>query len=104
MFINIFTDFGNNRIQRFIIDGNETEVTVAGGNSAGICVTRDGQTLYVADNGNNRSMKLVIAASRGSFITSQFLNYPGGVALDPTETYIYVADYNNHRIQRFRLR
>lgn len=118
------SDYYNNRIQRFIIGGNGTGVTVAGSltsgialnrlySPGGICVTRDGQTLYVADYGNHRIMKWVIGASQGSVVagsatgvagsTSQLLNGPSDVALDPTESYIYVADYNNHRIQRFRL-
>jgi DNA-binding beta-propeller fold protein YncE len=117
------TDNDNNRIQKFII-GNGTGVTVAGSltsgtglnhlnQPAGICVTSDGQTLYVADYGNNRIMKWVIGASQGSVVagsasgasgsTSQLLNGPGDVALDPSETYLYVSDYYNHRIQRFRL-
>lgn len=118
-------DAYNNRIQRFIIGGNGSAVTVAGGvgfgsglnqftDPGGIWVTRDGQTLYVADYGNNRVMKWTIGASAGTVVagsssgitgsTSQLLNGPGDVALDPTETYLYVSDYNNHRIQRFRIR
>jgi DNA-binding beta-propeller fold protein YncE len=118
------TDDGNNRIQKFIIGGNGTAVTVAGNltsgpglnqlkQPAGICVTRDGQTLYIADYGNNRVMKWVIGASQGSVVagnasgvsgsTSQLLNGPGDVALGPSETYLYVSDYGNHRVQRFRL-
>jgi DNA-binding beta-propeller fold protein YncE len=117
-------DNGNNRIQRFVIGGNGTGVTVAGTSSAGtglnqlnspggIWVTRDGQTLFVADNGNNRVMKWTIGATQGSLVagslsgisgnTAQLLNGPGDVALDPAETYLYVSDYYNHRVQRFRV-
>lgn len=118
------TDKTNNRIQKFILGGNGTGVTVAGNKTAGIglnqlndpsgiWVTRDGQTLYVADYGNNRVMKWTIGATQGSVFagsasgiagsTNQLLNGPADVALDPTETYLYVADYSNHRVQRFRL-
>jgi sugar lactone lactonase YvrE len=118
------SDSGNNRIQKFIIDGNGTGVTVAGGNGAGeglnqlitptgFCVTRDGQTLYIADQGNNRITKWTIGASQGSVIagnvtgivdhTNQLLNDLGDVALDPSETYLYASDQKNHRVQRFRL-
>jgi DNA-binding beta-propeller fold protein YncE len=117
-------DFGNNRIQRFVIGGNGTGVTVAGTSSAGtglnqlnspagIWFTRDGQTLCIADYGNNRVMKWTIGATQGSLVagslsgisgsTAQLLNGPGDVALDPTETYLYVSDYYNHRVQRFRV-
>ena len=118
-------DVTNNRIQKFIIGGNGTGVTVAGNtiagtglnqlnSPAGIWVTRDGQTLYVADYNNNRVMKWTIGASQGSVFagsstglagnTNQLFDAPGDIALDPTETYLYVSDYSNHRVQRFRVR
>jgi sugar lactone lactonase YvrE len=118
------SDVDNHRIQKFIIGGNGTGVTVAGGagaginlnqltSPAGIRVTSDGQTLYIADYDNNRIMKWMIGASEGEVVagsatgvagsTSQLLNGPAGLALDPTETYLYVADYGNHRVQRFRV-
>jgi DNA-binding beta-propeller fold protein YncE len=118
------TDSRNQRVQRFIIGGNGTGVTVAGGHGPGIAlnqlndpsavwVTSDGQTLYVADYGNNRIMKWAIGATQGSFVvgsvsgtagsTSQLLHGPSDVALDPSETYLYIADYYNARVQRFRL-
>ncbi len=117
-------DSHNNRILKFQNGSNGIGVTVAGTTVAGvglnqlndpcgIWVTRDGLTIYIADSGNNRVMKWTLGVSQGSVIagsasgtagsTSQLLNYPGDVALDPTETYLYVTDYYNHRIQRFRL-
>jgi sugar lactone lactonase YvrE len=112
-------------VQKFIIGGNGTGVTVAGNitlgtglnqlhNPAGIWVTRDGQTLYIADYDNNRVMKWTVGASQGSVVagsesgiagqTAQLLYGPADVALDPGETYLYVSDYYNHRVQRFRIR
>jgi DNA-binding beta-propeller fold protein YncE len=117
-------DNGNHRIQRFTIGGNGVGVTVAGtgthgtglnqlNNPSGIRVTSDGQTLYIADYGNNRVMKWTIGATQGSLVagslsgtagkTSQLLNGPGDVAFDPTETYLYVSDYGNNRVQKFRI-
>jgi len=119
------SDFNNNRIQRFTIGGNGSAITLAGNGTSGKAlnqlnapggtwVTRDGQTLYVADYYNNRVMKWTIGASQGSVVagdvngtsgnTSQRLYYPNDVSLDPTETYLYVSDYGNHRVQRFRLK
>jgi sugar lactone lactonase YvrE len=118
------SDPTNNRVQKFIIGGNGTGVTVAGNitsgtglnqlnSPAGIWVTRDGQTLYIADYTNNRVMKWTVGASEGSVVagsgsgvagqTEQLLDGPGDVALDPSETYLYVSDYYNHRVQRFRI-
>jgi hypothetical protein len=81
-------------------------------NPAGICITRDGQTLYIADDDNNRVMKWTIDDSQGSIVagsvsgvasqTTQLLNGPGDVALDPSETYLYVLEQNNQRVQQFR--
>ncbi|CAF1155264.1 unnamed protein product [Adineta steineri] len=117
-------DTYNNRIQKFIIGGNGTGITVAGGNGAGlnlnqldgpsgVWVTRNGQTLYITDTNNNRVMQWNIGDTQGSVIagsasgvagsTNTLLSYPGDVALDPTETYLYVSDYINKRVQRFVL-
>ncbi|CAF3990257.1 unnamed protein product, partial [Adineta steineri] len=114
-------DTYNNRIQKFIIGGNGTGITVAGGNGAGlnlnqldgpsgVWVTRNGQTLYITDTNNNRVMQWNIGDTQGSVIagsasgvagsTNTLLSYPGDVALDPTETYLYVSDYINKRVQR----
>ncbi|CAF4407535.1 unnamed protein product, partial [Adineta steineri] len=117
-------DSYNNRIQKFIIGSNGTGITVAGGNGAGtnlnqlsrpsgVWVTRNGQTLYIADSNNNRVMRWNLGDTQGSVVagsasgvagkTNTLLSYPGDVALDPTETYLYVSDYNNNRVQQFVL-
>ncbi|CAF1540929.1 unnamed protein product [Adineta steineri] len=117
-------DSTNNRIQKFIIGGNETGIKVAGGNGAGlnlnqlsdpcgVWVTRNGQTLYIADSNNNRVMRWNLGDTQGSVVagsatgvagsTNTLLSNPGDVALDPTETYLYVSDYSNNRVQRFVL-
>ncbi|CAF1561788.1 unnamed protein product, partial [Adineta steineri] len=117
-------DSNNNRIQKFMIGGNGTGITVAGGGASGVglnklngpsgvWVTRNGQTLYIADSNNNRVMRWNIGDTQGSVVagsasgvagsTSTLLSSPGDVALDPTETYLYVSDYNNNRVQRFVL-
>ncbi|UJR19071.1 hypothetical protein I4U23_022202 [Adineta vaga] len=117
------TDCTNNRIQKFLLGVSTTGITVAGINGygsglsqlkipAGICVSLKDQSIYVGDQGNHRVMKWKVNATQGSIIagstgvtgsTSLLLDTPGDVALDPTETFLYVADYGNHRVQRFRL-
>ncbi|CAF0831383.1 unnamed protein product [Adineta steineri] len=117
-------DSTNNRIQKFTIGGTGTGITVAGGGGSGVglnkldgpsgvLVTRNGQTLYIADSNNNRVMRWNLGDTQGSVVagsasgvagkTNTLLSNPGDVALDPTETYLYVSDYNNNRVQRFVL-
>ncbi|CAF1125054.1 unnamed protein product [Adineta steineri] len=117
-------DTSNNRIQKFMIGSNGTGITVAGGNGAGsnlnqlnnpsgVWMTRNGQTLYIADTNNNRVMRWNLGDIQGSVVagsasgmagsTNTLLSSPGDVALDPTETYLYVSDYYNNRVQRFLL-
>lgn len=115
-------DTNNHRIQRFSITGNGTAVTVAGGNGAGTGLhqtktptgvyvsTKDG-SIYVSERDNHRVTKWRINATAGMVVAGRAngtsgkdrwsLNLPFAVVLDRDEDYIYVADYNNHRIQRF---
>jgi DNA-binding beta-propeller fold protein YncE len=116
-------DFTNYRIQKFMINGTGAGVTVAGGygwgpslnqlnGPVGVWVSRKDGSIYVSEMYNNRVTKWAVNASQGSIVagvtqtsgsSSTLLNSPGDIALDPTETYLYVADYSNHRVQRFRL-
>lgn len=119
------TDRNSNRIQKFIIGGNGTGMTVAGNGTAGgelnqlnsprgIWVSPDGQRLYIADAFNTRIMKWTIGDNQGSILidntnltngnSNSLLNNPIHVALDPTETFVYIVDNGNHRVQRFRIR
>ncbi|CAF0992662.1 unnamed protein product, partial [Adineta steineri] len=72
-------DSTNSRIQKFIIGGNGTGITVAGGNGAGtnlnqldhpvgVWVTRNGQTLYITDSNNNRVMRWNLGDTQGSVV------------------------------------
>ncbi|CAF1082804.1 unnamed protein product [Rotaria sordida] len=49
----------------------------------------------------NSTFTIVAGATSSSGSTSILLSYPYGIAFD-AYGYFYVADYNNHRIQRFR--
>ncbi|CAF1176106.1 unnamed protein product [Adineta ricciae] len=116
-------DYNNHRVQKFILGGNGIGITVAGGNGlgtglnqlnypAGVCASLKDQSIYIGDQNNHRVMKWKMNATQGSIIagstgvsgsTALLLNTPGDVALDPSEAFIYVADYANHRVQRFLL-
>ncbi|UJR12541.1 hypothetical protein I4U23_016717 [Adineta vaga] len=117
-------DSNNHRIQRFSTDGsgNRTGVTVAGGNGAGsgadrlntpagVFVSRKTGSIYVSDLNNHRIQKWLVNATSGSTVagnanggsgSSTFtLNRPYAVVLDQNETYMYIADFSNNRVQRY---
>ena len=80
---------------------------------AGVYVSRVDGTIYVADTGNHRIQRYSAGALTGVTIAGSSnglpgpglsaLNGPYGIAFDPNETYFYVADYYNNRVQRFTL-
>ncbi len=122
-------DSNNNRIQQWKIPLNGSApatagVTVAGGNGAGtlpnqlngphsVYVSRKTGALYIADSSNNRIQLWYVNATQGITIAGSSqgvagvgpndLDYPEGVFLDANETYMYVADQANNRVQRFTL-
>lgn len=116
-------DSDNHRVQKFSVNGNGTGITVAGGNGqgaglnqlrrpTGLWVSNKDGSVYVCDTYNHRVMKWKVNATQGLLVagitgttgsSAQLLNTPGDIALDPSETYLYVTDYGNHRVQRFRL-
>jgi DNA-binding beta-propeller fold protein YncE len=116
-------DSYNHRIQRYYLGVTTNESTVAGGNGQGsgshqlnepgaVCVSKKTGAIYVADTGNNRIQRwspgatagVTIAGTAGTSGTAAaLLNWPAGVALDANETFLYVSDSNNNRVQRFQL-
>ncbi|CAF1405456.1 unnamed protein product [Adineta ricciae] len=113
-------DYGNNRIQRFMLGGSLNGTTVAGGSGQGsndsqlyfpqaVCVSKNTGAIYVADTYNNRIVRWSSGATKGVTLagvpgtSATLLSGPGHVALSRNETYLYVADLNNNRIQRFEL-
>ena len=110
--IDIPTNAVNNfRIQRFTANGtylNEwftpAETTAYVG--IGGITTDNSNRVYVADSAN---MDILIYDTNGTLLTKfgsagsgpGQINMPGGVAVDPTGNYIYVADYYNARIDVF---
>ncbi len=83
-------------------------------NPAGIAIDSTGTNLYVADAANHLIRKVVIATgvtttlagtgSAGSadnaMGTSASFNAPQGIAIDSTNTNLYVADTGNHKIRK----
>jgi DNA-binding beta-propeller fold protein YncE len=112
----------NHRVQRFSDHGNTTGTTVAGGNGAGnrlnqtnaptgVYVSSKDGSIYVSERDNHRVTKWAPNATVGILVAGNLngiagnnatsLNQPFAVILDRNETWIYVVDYNNHRVQRF---
>jgi sugar lactone lactonase YvrE len=104
-------DSGNNRIQKFGMDGTYLAQFGSQGNGNGQFNSPDGVAvdsqgnIYVADSGNNRVQKF---DSNGVYLTQwgssgsgngQF-NLPETIAVDSSDN-IYVADYSNSRVQKF---
>jgi tripartite motif-containing protein 71 len=99
-------DTGNDRIQRFALDGSHGTVIVPPGqlaNPRGIAV--HGSRLLVADDQHHRLVvydtggHLLRVVGSGGSGPGQ-LNFPYGVAADPRGR-VFVADDLNHRVVRF---
>jgi tripartite motif-containing protein 71 len=100
-------DTGNDRVERFTLQGTEPEEWGEGGHGPGQFdsprgLAVHGEDVYVADDGNDRIEELTTAGSYvrqvGAFGsgTGQFAD-PFGVAVGPSGE-VYVADDNNHRV------
>jgi DNA-binding beta-propeller fold protein YncE len=118
-------DRENHRIQRFLLGGSGTGVTVAGGNGPGaapnqlngpteIYLSKIDGSLYIADSYNNRIQKwmmnnsssgVTIAGSPSGTAgrTAYLMDLTYAICVDASENYLYVSDSNNNRIQRFFL-
>jgi hypothetical protein len=117
------SDTGNNRVVMFaamqsvapppsIISGIGGMGTAANQLSGprGIVIDRQGNTI-IADYGNNRVMLYAPNATNGTMIAglstpgndSRSLYNPTALFLDELNSWLYIADELNHRIQRFSL-
>ena len=74
-----------------------------------VYIDRNGN-LYVSDRDNDRIQKFINGSNIGVTIAGitgssgrslNELNQPQYFTFDPTDTYMYVADYNNNRIMRY---
>ncbi|MGK2938763.1 MAG: SBBP repeat-containing protein [Solirubrobacteraceae bacterium] len=100
-------DSGNNRVQRFALDGSRGAEIVKPGvlsHPKGLAVRKT--RLFVADDQNHRILVMdtggrqITTIGGGSGERPGQLNYPYGVALDPAGR-VFVADNMNQRILRF---
>ena len=112
---NLFVaDNNNDRIQRFQ-PGNSNGTTVAGNGTTGTInlshpthVVLDGNGyLFIVDSGNNRivrsgpsGFRCVVGCLHGSGPAADQLSSPQTMSFD-TYGNIWVADYNNNRVQKF---
>jgi sugar lactone lactonase YvrE len=119
-------DTSNNRIQRFSLLGGSLNngTTIAGGNDAGstnkqlsspysVYVSKKTKALYISDSRNNRIQRwnqgersgVTIAGdpNGNSGSNATMLSFPHGLALNNEETFLYVVDTFNNRIQRFQI-
>ena len=100
-------DTGNDRVQRFTLDGGRGAEIVPPGtlaNPRGLAVR--GTRLLVADDQHHRDRRLrhrrplLQRGRRGPGAGPGQLNFPYGVAVDPPGR-VFVADDLNHRVVRF---
>jgi sugar lactone lactonase YvrE len=100
-------DSGNDRIQRFTVQGTQASVILPPGELAhpkGLAVR--GTRLYIADDQRHRVLvtdtggRILRSIGGGSGSAPGQLNFPYGVALD-AQGRVFVADNLNHRIVRF---
>ncbi|CAF1303098.1 unnamed protein product [Adineta ricciae] len=114
-------DSMNHRIQKFQLNSS-VGVTVAGGNGAGsnpnqlnqpyfVWVSPKNGDMYIADTNNNRIQRWKMNDTQATTVAGTgtagslptMLRSPVGVALNANETFLYVSDQSNNRVQRFEL-
>jgi DNA-binding beta-propeller fold protein YncE len=100
-------EFGN-RVQKFDSLGNSLAVLCSQGTEPGkvtgpkdLVIDRR-QRLWVSDTGNYRLQWFTLAGEFiGAFGDSSEFNQPFGIGLDPTGSFLFVADCIHHRIRKF---
>lgn len=97
------------------LDGTGTAAAVS--SPASMAISSDGQTLFLADNGNNRirkirlsdySVTVLAGAGNQGFLDTDLLQSefyaPQGLSVDPTnDDVLYVTDTYNHRVRKINI-
>lgn len=116
-------DSNNHRIQRVTLDGSMNTITVAGGNGpgtnsnqlnypVGVYFSKNTNAIYIAEELNYRITRWYIGATSGviiagkngqSGISPMLLYHPTHITVSSNETFLYIADTYNNRVQRFQL-
>ncbi|MDP3964756.1 MAG: FG-GAP-like repeat-containing protein [bacterium] len=133
------TDRWNNRVRRVDLTTMSSSLVAGGGlinttgsddngyregfgedarfrHPGGLAIAPNGEYLYVADTGNNRIRRVVVATGQTALVAGSgqagFLDGQGdnasfdrpfGMTIDQNGEYLYIADTNNHAIRRIRL-
>lgn len=104
------TDTGNNRVRRVTVDGVISTFMDGLKAPTGILLERDG-TLFVSDTGNNRVVARENSGDVSTFVgggtggdgesgTSVSLSQPMGLAEDPDQGSLYVAEAGSGRVRQ----
>ncbi|CAF3730278.1 unnamed protein product [Rotaria socialis] len=115
------SDSNNNRVMKWV-EGAKEGIVVAGGQGEGNALTQLSNpegifvdtlgTLYVADSDNHRVMRwtqgdkkqgTVVVGGNGEGAGANQFNDPISLSFDRHGN-LYVADFNNHRVQRFSIK
>ncbi|CAF4074014.1 unnamed protein product, partial [Adineta steineri] len=112
-------DKGNNRVTKWA-PGASTGILVAGGNGSGSSLNQvnspwdffvepNTSYIWIADSANNRIVKwmntssaMLVAGGSGSGSQANQFSFPTGLFVDTSASNtLYVADFSNHRIQKW---
>jgi sugar lactone lactonase YvrE len=96
----VVADTGNRQLRRVSPEGNVSTITISDADlsrPAGLAVTHD-NFLYVTEL--DRSRVIQVTPDNTSYTIAAEFNQPGGVAVNPRTTELYVTDSANYRVRK----